>query len=141
VASQQVVLVSGATDIVGRHLVAKLLARGQRVRAGVRRPGEANLTPGVDQHRLDFDDPSTASSALKGGVDRVFLMHPPAISDVRTALGPFVAACRERRVRQVVVLSVLGANPAMPHWWMERMVRDAGLRATALRPAYFARTC
>jgi len=38
----------------------------------------------------------------------------------------------------VVVLSVMGVNPALPHWRMERMVRTSGLSMTALRPAYFA---
>ena len=62
----------------------------------------------------------------------------PAISDVRTALGPLVDAAARNRVRRVVVLSVMGVNPALPHWRMQRMVTAAGLPMTALRPSYFA---
>ena len=70
--------------------------------------------------------------------DRLFLLRPPATSEVGTALGPLVRAAAEARVRRVVVLSVMGVNPALPHWRMERMVQRAGLPMTALRPACFA---
>ena len=131
------VLVTGATGTVGRHLVTGLLAAGQQVRAGVREPAEAGLPPGSVPVRLDFTDPATVGPALDG-VDRLFLMRPPAISDVRTALGPLVRAAGAQELRQVVVLSVMGVNPLMPHWRMERMVRAAGLPFVALRPSYFA---
>ncbi len=129
------VLVTGASGTVGRSLVEHLLAAGQRVRAGVRDPARAHLPAEVEVVRLDFTDPATAGPAL-AGVDRLFLLRPPAISDVATAFGPLVAAAGE--VRRVVVLSVMGVNPALPHWRMERMVTGAGLAMTALRPAYFA---
>jgi len=118
-------------------VVAALLTAGQEVRAGVRDPGAADLPPGAEAVRLDFDDPSTAGPAV-AGVDRVFLMRPPAIGDVQTCLGPLVDAARRASVRRVVVLSVMGVNPALPHWRMERMVRTAGLSMTALRPSYFS---
>ncbi len=118
-------------------MVAALLTAGQEVRAGVRDPGAADLPPGTEAVRLDFDDPSTAGPAV-AGVNRVFLMRPPAISDVRTSLGPLVDAARRASVQRVVVLSVMGVNPALPHWRMERMVRTAGLPMTALRPSYFS---
>ncbi len=131
------VLVTGASGTVGRPLVAALLAAGQQVRAGVRDPKRGQLPAGVEVVRLDFLDPATAGPALLD-VDRIFLMRPPAISDVATALGPLVEAAAQRRVQRMVVLSVMGVNPALPHWRMERMVRLAGLPMTALRPSYFA---
>ena len=131
------VLVTGATGTVGREVVARLLAAGQRVRAGVRDPDAADLPARVQVVRLDFTDPATAAPAV-AGVDRVFVMRPPAISDVAAALGPLVEAAARQRVRRVVALSVMGVNPALPHWRMERMITRAGLPLTALRPAYFA---
>ena len=131
------VLVTGATGTVGRALVTQLLAAGTPVRAGVLDPTTAELPPGAAPVRLDFRDPTTAAPAL-AGVDRLFLLRPPAISDVDAALGPLVRAAAQAHLRRVVVLSVMGVNPALPHWRMERMVRRAGLTMTALRPAYFA---
>ena len=131
------VLVTGATGTVGRALVRELLAAGETVRAGVRDPATADLPSGAAPVRLDLLDPTTAAPALLG-VDRLFLLRPPAISDVAKALGPLVHAAAEAGVRRVVVLSVMGVNPALPHWRMERMVQKAGLSMTALRPSYFA---
>ena len=133
----QSVLVTGATGTVGRAVVTALLDAGEVVRAGVRDPSSAHVPAGAEPVRLDFDDPATAEPALLG-VDRLFLMRPPAISDVATALAPVVTAAARAGVRHVVVLSVMGVNPLMPHWRMERMVRRAGLHSTALRPSYFA---
>ena len=130
-------LVTGATGTVGREVVTQLLAAGQPVRAGVRDPDDADLPAGVEVVRLDFTDPTTAAPAV-AEADRVFVMRPPAISDVDTALGPLVDAATRHRVRRVVALSVMGVNPALPHWRMERMITRAGLPLTALRPAYFA---
>lgn len=130
-------LVTGATGTVGRHQVAALLAAGQEVRAGVRELPAAGVLEGVRPVRLDLSDPSTAVAALRG-VDRLFLLRPPAITDVRAAFGPVVAAAARQQVRRVVVLSVMGVNPALPHWRLERLVHAAGLSCTALRPSYFA---
>lgn len=128
---------TGATGTVGRALLDHLVAAGHHVRAGVRDPDTADLPAAVEVVELDFTDPATAGPAV-AGVDRIFLMRPPAISDVSTAMGPLIAAAAARRVRRVVVLSVMGVNPALPHWRMERMVTASGVPMTALRPAYFA---
>lgn len=131
------VMVTGATGTVGRSVVEQLLTAGRPVRTGVRNPATADLPPGVEVVRLDFTDRATVAPAL-AGAEGLFLMRPPAISDVGTALGPLVESAGAAGVSRVVALSVMGVNPAMPHWRMERMVRKAGLDLTALRPAYFA---
>jgi len=71
------VLVTGATGAVGRALVRELLAAGETVRAGVRDPATADLPSGAAPVRLDLLDPTTAAPALLG-VDRLFLLRPPA---------------------------------------------------------------
>lgn len=132
-----VVLVSGATGTVGRPLLDHLLAAGHHVRAAVRDPDTADLPAAVEVVRLDFNDPVTVGPAV-AGVDRAFLMRPPAISDVATAMGPLITAAAAQQVRRIVVLSVMGVNPALPHWRMEQLVKASGVPMTALRPAYFA---
>lgn len=124
------VLVTGATGTVGRHVVTALRARGAEARPGVRSVERAG------DCRFDFDDPTTWEPALDG-VDRIFLMRPPAISDVKGVIRPFVRFAARRSIRHVAVLSVMGVNPAMPHWRLERDVKATGIGWTMLRPAYF----
>ncbi len=130
-----VCLVTGASGLVGREVIGQLMAAGVPVRAAVREP---NADPGRDHEELafDFDHPGGFAAALHG-VDRVFLMRPPAISDVKRYLRPFIAACTEAHVRQVVFLSVMGVNRALPHWQVERDLEASGLPHTFVRPAFF----
>jgi uncharacterized protein YbjT (DUF2867 family) len=97
-----------------------------------------DVTGSRDGHarHFDFADASTWEPALEG-VDRVFLMRPPAISDITGVIRPFIAELARRGIRQTVVLSVMGVNPAMPHYRLEKDVKAAGLPATMLRPAFF----
>lgn len=133
-----VVLVTGATGNVGREVVRALVARGMCVRAATR--GLAKTTEGsagVATVRLDFADPTTFDAA--DGVRAVFLVRPPAISDTKHTLVPFIDEARRRGVEQVVFLSVAGAahNILVPHHAVERHL--APTRGwTILRPGFFA---
>lgn len=129
------VLVTGATGTVGAAVVAELVAAGEPVRAAVRQPGAA--ARGAEPVRFDFGDPTSWAPALDG-VDRLFLLRPPAISDVATYLRPVIRLAAERQLRHVVFLSVMGVNRFVPHWQVERDIEDAGLPHTFLRPAFFA---
>ncbi len=104
-----VVLVTGASGTVGRPLAA-VLAAGQQVRPGVHDPERAKLPAGVELVRLDFLDPATAGPAVVD-VDRMFLMRPPAISDVTTALGPLVVPSLPW-LRVDFILPALGRGPS-----------------------------
>jgi uncharacterized protein YbjT (DUF2867 family) len=52
-----VILVTGATGNVGRHIVAGLLAAGEKVRAVSRRP-KPDLPVGVEAVHGDLSEPS-----------------------------------------------------------------------------------
>lgn len=127
------VLVTGATGNAGREVVAALRARGAPVRLADRHGR------GPDAVRLDFEDPATFASAARG-CGTVFLLRPPAISDVAGTLVPFVDAARAEGVGQVVFLSVAGAgrNPLVPHHAVERHLQDGPPGWTILRPGFFA---
>lgn len=134
------ILVTGATGTVGRQLVRVLAAAGESVRAASTSPDAAAEwagTPTIEPITFDFAEPGTWQAAFSG-VDRLFLMRPPAISDVATYLRPVVRLAAGRGVRQVVFLSVMGVNRLMPHWQVERDIETAGLPHTFLRPAFFA---
>ena len=130
------VLVTGATGTVGSSVVSDLLAMGEPVRAAVRDLG-TKLPKGAVPVWFDFGEPSSWAGAFDG-VDRLFLVRPPEISDVKTFLRPVVRMAADRGLRQVVFLSVMGVNRFLPHWQVERDIEDAGLQHTFLRPAFFA---
>jgi len=115
--------------------VRALLARGIKVRAATRAPSTAN--EGVATVRLDFADPTTFDAA--DGVRAVFLVRPPAISDTKHTLVPFIDEARRRGVEQVVFLSVAGAahNIFVPHHAVERHLAPTS-GWTILRPGFFA---
>lgn len=132
------VLVTGASGNVGREVVRDLLLRTIEVRAAVPDEKAAQEVPkGVPWVPFDFTSPDTFDSALEG-VDRVFLMRPPHMSDP-AAFEPFLAAMRQADVRQVTFLSLLGVekNPIVPHHGIEKGLRDSGLGWTMVRPAFF----
>ncbi|MDQ3369721.1 MAG: NmrA family NAD(P)-binding protein [Myxococcota bacterium] len=126
------ILVIGSAGTVGRHVVTQLREGGARVRSTTTKgPTAAELV------RFDFSAPGTWEPTLDG-VDRVFLMRPPQISDVKRTIAPFIACAARRRIEHVVFLSVMGVNPALPHWRVERALIASGLTYTFLRPSFFA---
>src|SRR5690349_5570191 len=78
------------------------------VRAGVRDPG-ARALAGLEPVRLDLGDPRTFPAAV-AGCEGLFLVRPPAISDVGPTLNALVDAAVAAGVRHVVFLSVVGAD-------------------------------
>ena len=140
------ILVTGATGTVGAEVVRLLTAGGSAVRAAsraARRAAASGDAPGdvpgaATPVVLDFHDPATFRDALDG-VDRVFLVRPPALADVRRWMVPFLAAARAAGVSHVVFLSLLGAerNPVVPHRRLERELEARGPAYTFLRASFF----
>jgi len=126
-------LVTGSSGNVGGPLLDALRERGAAAIGA-----HHSATPTDDQGRLlDFLQPSTLAGALEG-VDRVFLMRPPPISDTKRYIRPFIEAMVSARVEHVVFLSLMGVNRVMPHWQIEQDLRESGLGWTMLRPAFFS---
>jgi uncharacterized protein YbjT (DUF2867 family) len=86
--------------------------------------------------RFDFRDPGTFGPAFRG-VDRLFLIRPPGLTDVRRHITPCLRYARRAGVEQVVFLSSLGAerNPLAPDRRTENAVRATGIPYTCLRPS------
>jgi uncharacterized protein YbjT (DUF2867 family) len=137
------ILVTGASGTIGRHVVQLLQQGGHRARAMIRaRPGRA-VPPGVDVVRADFGDPASLRRAV-AGVRVVFLLTAPATPtpDHDVAM---VAAARTAGVASVVKLSAIGAGERFGtatvgawHQAAEEAVRAGGLAWTVLRPSSFA---
>lgn len=129
------VLVTGPTGTVGAPLVDALVERGVPVVAGMHEP--ATVDGPATSRTLDFERPETFGAALSG-VRRVFLMRPPAISDTKRCIRPFIRAAEQQGVEHVVFLSLMGVNRVMPHWRVEQDLRASSMGWTFLRPSFFA---
>jgi len=130
------VLVTGATGNVGRAALHSVCKAGLQARAGVR-AHDASLPPGVEQVVVDFTDPSTWDHALDG-VDALFLLRPPQLSDMGPTLNAFVDRGADR-LEHVVFLSVAGAegNRFIPHAAVEAHLREGSVPYTFLRASFF----
>lgn len=133
------ILVTGSSGNVGSEVVRCLRTRHTRFRLCARKPDTIPPEDGVEVVPFDFLEPSTFRGALRG-CDAVFLLRPPAVSDTRATLNPFLDVARAHGVRQVVFVSVAGAadNPLVPHHAVEQKLRRGPAGWTIVRPGFFA---
>lgn len=140
-------LITGASGNVGletlRELVKLPRKSGFEVIAGMReelQPETKQVLPVQPDGfvTLDFARPDTFREALLG-VSRVLLVRPPQLADVDLYFKPFIEAMKEAGLRQVVFLSLQGVenNPVTPHHKIEKLLVEASLPFTFLRPSFF----
>jgi uncharacterized protein YbjT (DUF2867 family) len=130
------ILVTGTTGNVGRHVLSQLRATGAADVRALVRPGAAHPPDGVDVATGSLDDPAGMAAALTG-VETVFLVWPFLTTDG----APAVLEAIGRHARRVVYLSSIGvggpeqqADPIFTlHADMERLVEACGLPRTVLR--------
>ncbi|WP_181687254.1 SDR family oxidoreductase [Halorhabdus salina] len=132
------VLVTGATGTVGSRVVGALADWAGTVRAATRDPDETSVSAADETVAFDFERPETWGPAFEG-VDRLFLVRPPAISRVGESILPAIDAAGRVGVEHVVVLSVLGAEniPLLPHRRIEKHLQGSSLDWTFLRASFF----
>lgn len=133
------ILVTGSSGNVGSAVVDCLRARRVGFRICARRPEKIPRVDDAEVAPFDFQEPDTFVDAVRG-CDAVFLLRPPAISNTRKTLNPFLDVARAQGVRQVVFVSVAGAadNPLVPHHAVERHLKRGPDGWTILRPGFFA---
>ncbi|MGQ4615648.1 NAD(P)H-binding protein [Nocardia sp. R7R-8] len=139
------ILVTGATGSIGRHLVRRLRQQGTPFRALVRDPErgrELDCALAIG----DFDDPDSIATALSG-VDQVFLCSPgaeptagpqPMIAQQTTVIDAAARAGAQR----IVKVSVRGARAGRPlaegaHAEIEARLEASGLDWSILQPNGF----
>lgn len=138
------ILITGATGNTGFEVIKFLFAAPTKheIIAGVRNvekaKGNFSEYPELKFAKFDFEAPETFDGALQG-IDTVFLLRPPHISDVKRFFEPLVDKIKEKGVREVVFLSVQGADTSsfIPHHKIEKLLFLSGLDYIFLRPGYF----
>ena len=142
------ILVTGATGTVGREVLSVLQRSGQPVRSASTDPGRARAaleaaglradTGADDTVRLEFGDSGSYEGAFTG-IDSVFLMRPPQLTNVKRDMLPALEVARAQGVRRVVFMSVQGAekNPLVPHRRVEDYLKTSAFEVTILRPSFF----
>lgn len=137
------IVVTGATGVVGRPLIAQLTERGAQVRAVARSADQGPAPEGVEPVVADLTRPEELGPAL-AGADALFV-HPRAVGDSAAKL---VALAAEQGVRRVVVLSAINVDddpahqPSRFNGDRNKEVEDAvvggGLPWVVVRPSSFA---
>lgn len=135
-----VILVTGATGNVGREVLRELSARGAATRAAVYNLADAPQVTGgaAEAVRFDFRDPTTFPAAF-AGADRLFLMRPPAISNVKRDMQPAIDYAARQGISHIVFLSLIGVerNRIVPHAKIEKLLMHSGVGWTMLRCGFF----
>ncbi|HTI14854.1 MAG TPA: NAD(P)H-binding protein [Dictyobacter sp.] len=148
------ILITGATGFIGRHLVERLVAQGERPRCLVRDKEKAALVLPADKVELIQGAttlPASLPEAVKG-VDTI--VHAAFVTADRKATSPtfyeetnvggtsnLLLAAKAANVKRIIEISGLGTKPDKPGSYMqgrylaEKMLMDSGLAWTIIRPS------
>jgi nucleoside-diphosphate-sugar epimerase len=126
------IAVLGATGVYGRHLIPRLVARGYRVRALVRRPETAATAAacGAEVRRADIFDAASLRAGLEGcdvGVNlATSLPGPSGTGDYATndrlrreGTPIWIGACEEAGVPRIVQQSIAMVNAGGNEAWAD----------------------
>ncbi len=134
------ILITGAPGNVGTEVVRILEEQQARYRVGAYDVALARdmLGPAAPCVAFDFLDPATYAAAF-AGVEKLFLVRPPALADVPRQIAPAVEAALRAGVKHVVFLSIQGVerNRFVPHHKIEQLLRESGVASTFLRAGFF----
>ena len=148
------ILITGPTGYIGRHLVARLVQQGERPRCLVRDPKRAaTILPAgsVEFVQGDTTQPATLEAAVRD-VDTI--VHTAFITaDHKQSPGNhyettnvegtanLIKAARAAGVKRIIEISGLGTKPDKPGSYMqgrylaERMLKESGLNWTIIQPS------
>src|SRR6266567_5071954 len=148
------ILITGATGYIGRHLVARLVAQGEHPRCLVRDTKRAaGILPaaGVELVQGETTDPASLAAAVRG-VDTIvhaaFLtadrkQSPGNHYETTNVQGTanLIKAAQEGGVKRIIEISGLGTKPDKPGSYMqgrylaEKMLKESGLDWTIIQPS------
>lgn len=134
------ILITGAPGNVGSEVVCALQQTEVPFRIGAFNPEKAQRVFGKDAEivKFDFLKSETYAQAFEG-IDRMFLVRPPTLSNVKRDITPAIRAAVTAGVKHIVFLSIQGVenNRFVPHHKIEQVVLDSGADFTFLRAGFF----
>ncbi len=135
--------ITGATGNIG-YEVTKYLTKSDssnKIFAGVRDIEKASVLfkdfSNLNLLHFDFENPDTYSAL--SGMDRIFLLRPPHLSNIEKDFRPLLEHIKQLNIRDIVFLSVQGAEKSkvIPHNKIEQLIKAYELNYIFLRPSYF----
>jgi len=133
------ILITGAPGNVGTEVVKALIGKTP-FRIGAFNVSQAQQTLGevAEYVHFDFLNPATFSPTFTG-IEKMFLVRPPAISNVKRDMVPALTAAKQAGVKHIVFLSIQGVeqNRMVPHFKIEAAIRALGFDYTFLRASFF----
>jgi uncharacterized protein YbjT (DUF2867 family) len=134
------ILVTGAPGNVGTEVVRCLQEADAEFRIGAFNveSARAAFDDDIEIVHFDFTRPETFRDTF-ADVTRMFLVRPPALSNVDRDIAPAVWAAVGAGIEQIVFLSIQGVenNPIVPHHKIEQLVLKTSVAYTFLRASFF----
>lgn len=134
------ILVIGALGNVGTEIVKQLQVQGQKIRAAdiSKEKLKERFDDTVEATQFDFCSPETHEATFRD-VDKMFLLRPPQLTDVKRHMFPAIDAAKRSGVRHVVFLSLIGVDKMtfLPHSHVEQYLQKIGMQTTFLRCSFF----
>ena len=138
------ILITGATGNVGREVIKAIfpVSESDKVFAGVRDVDRQNdifnQYPQLQFRAMDMEAIDTFDSSFSG-IELVFLLRPPQISDAKKYFQPMIDAMVKAGVSKIIFLSVQGVenSSVIPHHKIEQIIRESALEYVFVRPSYF----
>jgi uncharacterized protein YbjT (DUF2867 family) len=137
----QMILVTGATGLIGGEVLRRLSQAGVPARALTRDMKKAQIMPGVTWLAGDLGRPETLPAAFEGAKTLFLLTH--YLEDMVELQHNAIAAARAAGVTHVVKVSAFAASDHSKapigrwHYHVEKELQESGLEWTMLRPHHF----
>ncbi|MFU8807090.1 MAG: SDR family oxidoreductase [Bradymonadaceae bacterium] len=139
------IIVTGATGNLGRHVIDGLLERvpAERIVAAVRDPNKASdmAKRGIVVRRADYDEPETLEKAFEGA-EKILLISASDIGRRAEQHRNILDAANRKNPGLLVYTSLLHADSstitlAEDHRVTEKMILDSGLNYVILRNGWY----
>ncbi len=139
------IVVTGATGKLGRHVVNQLLEKvpANRIVAAVRNPEKAAefAAKGVQVRLADYTKPSTLDAAFNGA-EKILLISSSEIGQRATQHQAVIGAAKRANVKLLAYTSILHADDsrivlALEHQETEKAVKASGIPFVLLRNGWY----